>query len=484
VTTCIALVLVGVAWSLASPVGASPDDDFHLATIWCDTGDRTFCRHTGVELERGIERVLVAPELAPPCYGLRPDVSAGCLAETAKRTGLVPGRANDGLYPGGFHLFMSLFATANVDRSVIVMRMVSWLIALALLVGAVLLAAPDLRRAFSLGALTTFVPMGVYLFASNNPSGLTVAGVAAYWCAAHVYLAGPRSSRRRVWAAAGLMIVSSVVSLGSRSDAGVFLGVASLAAWISTGGYRPGHRRRSVLLLGVCAVGAIVTLTGTQSQRVAAGGVRVEKPPLTVALFDNALELPRLVLGSLGTSALGPFDTPMPGAVSTLMLLAFGGAILVGLGAASTEKWVASGLVAGAVAFIPLTVLVSGRYLVGDPHYVQPRYLLPLLPVLVGTALLAPRGHPGVRLGRGQLGLLVAAVALAQAAALHTNIRRFVTGLDERGPDLGQSVEWWWGTGPGPLLTWFLGSVAFLVAAVCVVTVTGPTSARSSAAEN
>ncbi|NDB42676.1 MAG: hypothetical protein EB035_06830, partial [Actinobacteria bacterium] len=28
------------AWAFASPIGAPPDGDFHLASIWCAQGDR------------------------------------------------------------------------------------------------------------------------------------------------------------------------------------------------------------------------------------------------------------------------------------------------------------------------------------------------------------------------------------------------------------------------------------------------------------
>ena len=44
---------------------------------------------------------------------------------------LVRGRANDGLYPMGFYLAMSRFVSTNFERSVVLMRMFSWLIAVA-----------------------------------------------------------------------------------------------------------------------------------------------------------------------------------------------------------------------------------------------------------------------------------------------------------------------------------------------------------------
>jgi hypothetical protein len=140
---------------------------------------------------------------------------------------------------------------------------------------------------------------------------------------------------------------------------------------------------------------------------------------------------------------------------------------------ASREKWIASGIVAGALVVLPITVLVTNDLLVGAQGYLQPRYLLPLLPMLVGTAVMAPRGHAGIGLRRGQVLVIAGSVVVAHAAALHTNIRRYVTGLDERGPDLGEHVEWWWRAGPGPLTTWVFGATAFAVAVACGLTLVG-----------
>jgi len=467
----VALVLVGVAWALASPIGASPDDDFHLATIWCATGDADTCRRTGESVEEGVERVRVLPMLGPSiaCYAFRAEVSAGCQAAVERDRGLVDGRADDRLYPGGFHRAMSVLVSSHLGRSVLGMRMASWLLAVALLVAACLLAGPDLRRAFTLAALTTLVPLGVFLFASNNPSGLATAGVAAYWCAACAYASGIGESRRRTGALVALLVAAAVVALASRYDAGLYLAVASAAAWVASGGYVEGRRRRSSLVLALGVAGPVFALSGTQSQR-ALGELSDADRPLGLVLFENALELPRLVLGSLGTFGLGWLDTPMPALTSVLMILVFGGAVVTGLGSSSRAKWLALGIVAGALVAVPTLALALDRYLVGE--HIQPRYLLPLLPVLVGTALAAPAGCPSVQLRRGQVAAIGAAVVVAHAAALHANIRRYVTGVDVDGLDLGADVEWWWGVGPGPLATWLLGSVAFGVAAACALVLT------------
>jgi hypothetical protein len=457
----VALFFVGISWALASPVGSSPDDDFHLASIWCDAGDPALCRRTGVELEEGIERVLVAPELSAgmACFRFDARVSAACQERATRQEGLVPGRANDGLYPDGFYRLMSLLATDNVERSAIVMRMVSWVLALTLLGAACALAGIQLRRAFVLGLLTTLVPLGVFLFASNNPSGVAVAGVAAYWCAAYAFMSAGTIRDPRSVAVVALVVVSSLAAVTARSDAGLFLVVASVAVWISTRGDRKALRPRSLVLVGVSLVGATAMAAARQSQRWSGGLDPREDQSLAAALFESALDLPRHVLGALGPMELGWLDTPMPPLVTVLMLLAFGGAVLVGLGAPSREKWLALGVIAGTIVVVPLIVLTSGQN-------VQGRYVLPALPVLVGTAVVAPRLEERTVFRRGQAVLIVVAVVIAHSAALHQNIRRYVTGMDEGGPDLGERVEWWWSTGPGPMATWLLGTCAFALAAI------------------
>ncbi|WP_156109921.1 DUF2142 domain-containing protein, partial [Cryobacterium sp. MLB-32] len=68
-------ILALSAWALASPVGSSPDDDFHLASTWCATGeDTSMCRLVGNEQQRSLPNSL----LASPCYAFKSDMSASC----------------------------------------------------------------------------------------------------------------------------------------------------------------------------------------------------------------------------------------------------------------------------------------------------------------------------------------------------------------------------------------------------------------------
>ncbi|WP_425280775.1 DUF2142 domain-containing protein [Leucobacter coleopterorum] len=94
------MVLAFGAWALASPVGASPDEDFHLASIWCGSGEREGLCGPGSTADSrmvpdNIERAI--------CYAHEPDVSAACQGKNFLdgEFGLTDSdRVNgDGLYP-------------------------------------------------------------------------------------------------------------------------------------------------------------------------------------------------------------------------------------------------------------------------------------------------------------------------------------------------------------------------------------------------
>jgi hypothetical protein len=117
-------------------------------------------------------------------------------------------------------------------------------------------------------------------------------------------------------------------------------------------------------------------------------------------------------------------------------------------------------MLAAASVVAPLVVLQQSHAFVGE--VVQPRYVYPLFVVLVGFVAYTPPhrdGTRGLRLERGQVALFAVAATIANSYALHTEIKRYITGLDVRQLDLG-GAEWWWQSGPGPVAVWLIGTVA------------------------
>ena len=85
--------------------------------------------------------------------------------------------------------------------------------------------------------------------------------------------------------------------------------------------------------------------------------------------------------------------------------------------------------------------------------------------VLAGVALLTRADHP-LRWGRFQLIVIGGALVLSNTVALQTNIRRYVTGVDEQGFNLDAGREWWWHVPFSPMFDWIAGSIVFALLVV------------------
>ena len=88
------------AWAIASPVGAAPDDDFHLASIWCALGDREGLCAPGDEAdERTVPERLIE---SSRCFASYPEQSAQCLVDDETQVSTSRGNFT-GIYPPVFY---------------------------------------------------------------------------------------------------------------------------------------------------------------------------------------------------------------------------------------------------------------------------------------------------------------------------------------------------------------------------------------------
>ena len=472
----VALSTVGASWALSSPIGSSPDDDFHLASIWCSPfAPDELCKPTEQlaadldanmqgQLDGGVKLVRVPSRVGQEalCFAFDPTVSASCQRETVTE-GFTETRANDGLYPNGLYTLFGVFVTSDAGRSVIVIRMVSFALSMGLIVAAAAAVGRSLRQSYTLAVLATSIPLGVFLFSSTNPSGVAVASVGSAFVCALGFL---RSTSRRETTAVSLVGVTAVgLAVSSRADTGLYVAAACGCALIFERAWRRQFWVRSMVLVVVALVGLISLMLSTQTSAATDGiGGTDGLQPLSALLWNNLLTLPALWVGSLGVGwGLGWLDTRLPDVVGMSMVAAAGGLLLWGLGDVRRSKLVAALAAVITISFVPMWILAADRRLVGES--VQPRYLLPMLPVLVTICLLpAQRGLR--RLDRTQFVVLGCAFALAQSIALHANIRRYVSGQELIGLDLNSQVEWWWPIGVSPMALWLIGSAAFAIVVV------------------
>jgi len=183
-------------------------------------------------------------------------------------------------------------------------------------------------------------------------------------------------------------------------------------------------------------------------------------------LWSNFWNIPGLWLGIFGGSpwgALGWLDTPMPQIVLAGTLAVLVTIFIVAIRTADSQKLIAIGIMAIALWGMPLYLLQLGGFVAGEQ--VQPRYMLPLMMVLLGIMVLTPKGEPLLK-KPGELWFVLGALSLANAIALHSNLRRYTTGIKVQGFNLDSPIEWWWRFLPdaiGPTALWAIGAVSFAV---------------------
>lgn len=475
----LAILAIG-SWAFASPVGSSPDDDFHLASIWCAAGDRTsLCEEGPTQDTRYVSEAL----LGAACFARDSTTSGQCQAGTFDGRKLVESNRGNfaGQFPQLYYGAMSLFATDDVQSSVLAMRLANTLMFVALSGALIFLLSRLHRPALVWSWLISLIPLGLFLISSINPSAWAVIGVGSAWVALVGYF---DSSGRRQLALGGLFLVAMGMALGSRADATIYFALTVAAVVFLR--FRPDRAfLRHAILPGLSLVVAAFALLASRQLDIAVNGFEESTPavqdpsviggalePLVPAgstlglVFSNLANAPSLWAGVLGSWGLGWFDTDMPYIVSLGGVGVFAAVTFLGIGVISWRKVIITAAAIAALWVIPVWTLTRGGQMVGVD--LQPRYLLPLIVVVAGFAMLAV-GARTPRLTRLQRILVVGTSAVTQSLALFYTLRRFVTGDDVNGFDLGAGAEWWWTGAPGPMIVWILGSLSWAILVVILV---------------
>ena len=454
-------VLTLTAWAFASPIGAAPDDDYHLVSTWCALGGSEACTPVADPNLRQVSNGFASST----CYALVSDRSAACQDErglTLDGPTSVTDRGNfHHKYPGVFYGTMRVFAGNDLVRSALVMRLVNLALFVGLATALAVLLPVSRRQTLLWGWLVSLVPLGIFLIPSNNPSGWAITGVGTAFLA---LLGWFETSGRRRWALGALYVVGIFMAAGARSDAAIYAAGATLVASLLTWSRQRDWWLRSILPLGGLLVIGVLFFT-TSKADVGLNGIpgtgsgSFAGSPTALAIH-NLFALPFLWTGVWGTWPLGWFDTQLPAVVPWAAAGAFVTVAFAGLGLLTKRKAVAIAGVLAMLVVLPVYLLTAGGDTVGFQF--QPRYLLPLIVLFALVLVTAPSGLSTVRFNRVQTFAILGALAIANLVSLQVNIRRYVTGANHQGFNLGAGAQWWWHGVPfGPMAVWFVGSAAF-----------------------
>lgn len=476
-----------VSWSAASAPGSSPDDNFHMASTWCAWGDADgIC-----ESEPGSKSKWV-PEQIPQstCFAFHPEASAKCseLHTEGAINGMIlfaHGNYNVHSYPGLTYAVERLFVDSDFESSVLRIRIFNSFLFVVLLFWLWNVVAPGKKKIVFWMWAGSLVPLGMFMISSVNPSSWAIMGVPTAWLALDAYF--DRNNSKKI-SSSILFFTAVFVSAGARGDSALYVGLSIFAALILN--FRSIRVNLKLLLIPIVGgvLGVLAFLSSTQSNVASTGlydgGLTAdwslaEKIQL---LLSNIVQLPALWAGSFGMSGIGEpavaignlgwLDTAMPMMTWLPALAVFISLGFTGLSYLNKEKLLAVTAVTFALVCLPLYVLQKSYAGVGAQ--VQPRYLLPLIALLLGILLYGSSDEftNQSRLNRTQISILVGALFVANSLALFYVVRRFVTGTDVKGGNLNTSAEWWWTVFiSSPQAIWIMGSLAFIAALVCGINI-------------
>lgn len=456
----VTLVATGLGWAVSSPLESSPDDDYHLASIWCPRPVEESCETAVVE---GKPSVLVPRAIDDQqmwCYVFKPSAPATCAMNIPDDDMAWSPRWDDGSYPKGYYRFHHLLIGSDVQTSVLIMRGTNVLIAAAL-ISLVALAAPERYRRAIIGTIVaSWFPMGLYLVASNNPSSWAISGLFIY---ATALLSSFQSAG---WRRILLLVVAALgaaMCLCARYDVSLYLAVVGAALVVTVPSWR-GRVPEALMIVAISALGARAALSTAASSGITDITSNPPAPTTPRHRFLMGLETAPRYLGGFWGYDWNPGWGDIPLLIRSpyvLSIMVAGAFILVALRHGTWRKWVAILLLVGTMACLPAYFHSSGIF--PELKSYQARYVLPLLAptVFLGLAL---DSREESWFTRPQAVWLSVFTWFSLVISHHTMLLRYVHGATDDWPfNLDAVISWWWNAGPSPMTVLGLTSLVTAV---------------------
>ena len=466
--TAIAVVALFVSlacWGFSSPIGSTPDENFHLASIWCAGGFQEGRCEKDVSDSRSIATLNFNKLI---CFAGIPSASAACEADLRgdeiNRLVRTDHQNNQNFYPPVFYRVMNNFVTSDIAQSVLVMRMLNAFLYACLLSSVICLSRPSLRQAVIISHLATVIPLAMFIVPSINPSSWTFTGVSLLW-AAWISFLEEHGIRRLLFGVLSLTCV--LIAAGSRADGAIYAAVSIILATLFVGKVNKSDIA-VFAMLGTALLAALALFIPTsQRQMITSLNGNYSGLDFITLLFSNVGNLPTFMTGAVGNAMLGWQDTSMPGITAIGIPILYCVLCVTSWQKHSASQRVVFGLLIALLVIGPLYLLNEGRFLTGQA--IQPRYFLPLFTVLLGFVLLRSDRSTVIVFSYTQKILMLMVLVLGNAYALHQSIQRYVTGLDIRSFNLSKNPEWWWKGSLDPQKLWILGIVTFGFATVILL---------------
>jgi hypothetical protein len=450
------------AWSMGSAVGSSPDEDYVLTSIWCGTdGNPPYCRKDPDRYWGMILPIMAAePQL---CYvRTSQDISAKC-QEGIYNQEISTELLNRGLNPDRYFDVQRSFVGADVESSVVKMRLLNSFLAAVLIISTSAFFWKK-NSELLLAWLAVIAPVTSYFIASVNTSSWNLIGVTIF---AITFFSALRNRKDLMLSVpAGAAALFAVWFTNSSRYEGKYV-ILLLAATIFYSEFAPKNLRltKKTALISL-AILPIIYLIYNYFADVY-GRVNIFDDPrvevtegiTTTAndlLLQNFVNLPRFIMGFFGGWGLGWFELEL---THTVWLFTFQAFLLTTVFALRKSSN-AHRLIFGALfTMMCIAILYANQQTFSKVgNVIQPRYFLPFfLGIVIIAAANKTERYPN------SLVVTVAILAtISNSIALRDTIRRYTTGQDVFiSKSLNSPIEWWWQFGPQPETVWLAGTLAF-----------------------
>jgi hypothetical protein len=447
---------------MGSAVGGSPDEDYVLTSIWCGTeGNPPYCRKDPDRYWGMILPTMAAkPQL---CYMENgQDFSARC-QESIYNQEISTELLNRGLNPNQYFNVQRKIVGADVESSVVKMRLLNSFLAVVLIVAASSFVWKKNSDLF-LAWLAVITPVTTFFIGSVNTSSWTLIGTTSF-----VFAFTSAFKNRKypnVWVPAAVMALFALWFTNSSRYEGKYvillLAAAVICSEIAPTGFK---LTKKFVLIGLVASPMIYFiynyLSGFYGRTSVFNDPRVEinDDIITTAnnlLVNNIITLPKFITGFFGSWGLGWFELELTQTVWLFTLQAF--LLVVGFALRKSSN-------AHRLIFVALFAMMCAAILYTNQQhfakvgeFIQPRYFLPFfLGIVIIAAANKTEGYPN------SLVITVAVLAtISNSIALRDTIRRYTTGQNVLiSKSLNNPIEWWWQFGPKPETIWLIGTLAF-----------------------
>ena len=451
----LALWLTLVCWALSSPINATPDEGYHIPSIWCGHGiqERSCPEIPGNTSANTVQ----VPDLSNLCF------RRSVCNQQSEHILSIAGIAKEN-YPKAYYWTMHHLVGPNMTQSVLAMRIFNATIASLLFLSQAILCTNKKYLSWLTGFTFTIIPLGMSLIASINPSGWAITGIANSWMFLLIAKTMPKENRRKRIAAWALWAFASFMCIASRFDATIFLVVSNLIVLIATDSRIKKLNWKYILGFPAVIIPFFVIWRSRfpfleWASHFTTKPLNPNGPSLHIWITHWIINVVSIPIEAFGEGRLGADIIDIPRIVPILGIALLGAALLFAF--LQVNRMQIFVTVSSFMFMTAVVMRIANMEL--DLFNVSGRYILPLVPYIVGSCVYFSSSPIQLMEILQLRRIVIVCMTIAHALSMYAVVEQNVMGTSFGIQILKVGTEeWWWTKLPiGPNFLIVIGSFCF-----------------------